>query len=58
MFVTNYETAAVGAAFTVELANGGGFNPNNPSVMANVAIQYTGPLAYPTPLIFYSAGAF
>jgi tripeptidyl-peptidase-1 len=56
-FVTDYDANAVGAAYTVELVNGGGYVPNDPSASMNTYIQYTGTMAYPTPLIFYSTGA-
>jgi tripeptidyl-peptidase-1 len=57
MFVTNYDPNAVGATYTVELVNGGRYNPNNPSPAANSAMQYASAMAYPTPVIFYSTGA-
>jgi tripeptidyl-peptidase-1 len=57
IFATDYATDATGATFTVELVNGGGNDPDDPAWMANGAIQYTGMMTYPTPLIFYSTGA-
>ncbi|KAH8984349.1 subtilisin-like protein [Lactarius akahatsu] len=44
------------ATFTVELVNGGGYDPDNPGDEANLDIQYTSAMAYPTPIIFYSIG--
>ncbi|KAH8995575.1 subtilisin-like protein [Lactarius hatsudake] len=44
------------ATFTVELVNGGGYNPDNPGDEANLDVQYTSAMAYPTPIIFYSIG--
>ncbi|KAH9165261.1 subtilisin-like protein [Lactarius sanguifluus] len=44
------------ATFTVELVNGGEYDPDNPGDEANFNIQYTSAMAYPTPIIFYSIG--
>ncbi|KAH9025387.1 subtilisin-like protein [Lactarius pseudohatsudake] len=44
------------ATFTVELVNGGGYNPDNPGIEASVDVQYASAMAYPTPIIFYSTG--
>ncbi|KAH9020536.1 subtilisin-like protein [Lactarius deliciosus] len=44
------------ATFTVELVNGGGYDPDNPGDEANIDVQYTSAMAYPTPIIFYSTG--
>ncbi|KAH9012331.1 hypothetical protein EDB85DRAFT_2296732 [Lactarius pseudohatsudake] len=44
------------ATFTVELVNGGRYEPNNPTIEANIDVQYTSAMAYPTPIIFYSIG--
>ncbi|KAH9165152.1 subtilisin-like protein [Lactarius sanguifluus] len=44
------------ATFTVELVNGGGYDPVNPGDEANVDVQYASAMAYPTPIIFYSIG--
>ncbi|KAH9030915.1 subtilisin-like protein, partial [Lactarius pseudohatsudake] len=55
-FMTEFRADAATAMFTVQQVNGGGFNPNQPGREANVDIQYTGVMAYPTPQIFYSTG--
>ncbi|KAH9020169.1 subtilisin-like protein [Lactarius pseudohatsudake] len=44
------------ATFTVELVNGGGYDPDNPGDEANLDVQYASAMAYPTPIIFYSIG--
>ncbi|KAH9015224.1 subtilisin-like protein [Lactarius pseudohatsudake] len=44
------------ATFTVELVNGGGYDPDNPGDEANLDVQYASAMAYPTPTIFYSIG--
>ncbi|KAH9161626.1 subtilisin-like protein [Lactarius sanguifluus] len=42
--------------FTVELVNGGEYDPSRPAVEANLDVQYAQAIAYPTPHIFYSIG--
>ncbi|KAH9161633.1 peptidase S8/S53 domain-containing protein [Lactarius sanguifluus] len=42
--------------FTVETVNGGQYDPSWPGVEANIDVQYTQAIAYPTPQIFYSIG--
>ncbi|KAH8980599.1 subtilisin-like protein [Lactarius hatsudake] len=44
------------ATFTVELVNGGGYDPNTPGVEASINVQYASAMAYHTPIIFYSTG--
>ncbi|KAH8995577.1 Pro-kumamolisin, activation domain-containing protein [Lactarius hatsudake] len=44
------------ATFIVELVNGGGYDPDDPGDEANLNVQYTSVMAYPTPIIFYSIG--
>ncbi|KAH8995512.1 subtilisin-like protein, partial [Lactarius hatsudake] len=44
------------ATFTVERVNGGEYDPDNPGEEANVDVQYSSAMAYPTPIIFYSTG--
>ncbi|KAH8995551.1 subtilisin-like protein [Lactarius hatsudake] len=44
------------ATFTVELVNGGEYDPENPGTEASVDVQYASAMAYPTPIIFYSTG--
>jgi len=57
-FMTDFRNDARAATFTVEQVNGGGNDPSNPGMEANVDIQYTGAMAYPTPLIYYSTGGY
>ncbi|KAH9164686.1 subtilisin-like protein [Lactarius sanguifluus] len=42
--------------FTVELVNGGQYDPSWPGFEANLDVQYAQAIAYPTPHIFYSIG--
>ncbi|KAH9053090.1 subtilisin-like protein [Lactarius vividus] len=44
------------ATFTVELVNGGEYDPETPGMEANIDVQHTSVMAYPTPIIFYSIG--
>ncbi|KAH9025392.1 subtilisin-like protein [Lactarius pseudohatsudake] len=44
------------ATFTVELVNGGEYNPDTPGMEASTDVQYASAMAYPTPIIFYSTG--
>ncbi|KAH9054644.1 subtilisin-like protein [Lactarius vividus] len=44
------------ATFNVELVNGGVYDPDHPSIEANLDVQYASAMAYPTPIIFYSTG--
>ncbi|KAH8999904.1 subtilisin-like protein [Lactarius hatsudake] len=55
-FMNNFRLDAVAATFTVLQINGGGFDPNQPGIEANVDIQYAAAMTYPTPHIFYSTG--
>ncbi|KAH9058176.1 subtilisin-like protein [Lactarius vividus] len=45
------------ATFTVEQVDGAGYDPDNPGIEANIDVQYASAMAYPTPIIFYIAGA-
>ncbi|KAI9433494.1 subtilisin-like protein [Lactarius indigo] len=55
-FMTEYRTDGEYATFTVELVNGGGYDPNDPGFEANLGIQYAEAFTYPTKNIFYSTG--
>ncbi len=55
-FMTKCRTDAVDASFTVERANGGEYDSNHPDGEANLSMQYTQAIAYPTRHIFYSTG--
>ncbi|KAH9015767.1 subtilisin-like protein [Lactarius deliciosus] len=58
LFMTNYRIdGADTATFDVVLINGGRYDPHNPTVEGNVDIQYTGAMAFPTPLTYYSTGS-
>ncbi|KAI9454060.1 subtilisin-like protein, partial [Lactarius psammicola] len=55
-FMVECRTDAVDATYTVEQINGGGYDPTEPTLEANVNIQYAQAMAYPTRHIFYSIG--
>ena len=42
--------------YTVERANGSRYDPWHPTHEANLGMQYTQSITYPTPLIYYSTG--
>ncbi|KAH8995547.1 subtilisin-like protein [Lactarius hatsudake] len=59
MFMTEYRSDVQPpslATFTVELVNGGRYDPDNPGIEANMDVQSAMAMAYPTPIIFYSTG--
>ncbi|KAH8979410.1 subtilisin-like protein [Lactarius akahatsu] len=56
LFMTAYRTDAVTATFDVVLVNGGGYDPDTPTVEGNIDIQYTEAMAFPTPHTYYSTG--
>ncbi|KAI9451469.1 subtilisin-like protein [Lactarius psammicola] len=56
VFMTIFRKDAIDATFTVEQVNGGGNDQSKPGQEANLDIQYTGVIDYPTPHIFYSTG--
>ncbi|KAI9453248.1 subtilisin-like protein [Lactarius psammicola] len=55
-FMIKCRTDAVDATYTVEQPNGGGYDPSHPDGEANLSMQYTQAIAYPTPHVFYSTG--
>ncbi|KAF8263851.1 subtilisin-like protein [Lactarius quietus] len=55
-FMKEYRSDGVDARFTVELVNGGIYLPNEPGFEANLNIQWSEAMAYPTRHIFYSTG--
>ncbi|KAH9005635.1 subtilisin-like protein [Lactarius hatsudake] len=55
-FMQKYRSEAEDATFTVVEVNDGGYDPTHPHEEANMDIQYTQAMAYPTPHIFYSTG--
>ncbi|KAF8264598.1 subtilisin-like protein [Lactarius quietus] len=54
LFMEEYRTDGEDATYTVELVNGGGYDPSNPGEEANFDIQSAAGIAYPTPLNYYS----
>ncbi|KAH9025381.1 peptidase S8/S53 domain-containing protein [Lactarius pseudohatsudake] len=44
------------ATFTVEVANGGEYDPDTPGDETSTDVQYASGMAYPTRIIFYSTG--
>ncbi|KAH9054076.1 subtilisin-like protein [Lactarius deliciosus] len=59
MFMTDFRSDVQPpslATFTVELVNGGGYDPDIPGDEANLDVQYATAMAYPTQIIFYSTG--
>ncbi|KAF8263238.1 subtilisin-like protein [Lactarius quietus] len=55
-FMKKYRSDAVDATYNVIQVNGGRYNPGDPGHEANIDIQYSGAMAYPTPHTFYSVG--
>ncbi|KAF8523792.1 subtilisin-like protein [Hysterangium stoloniferum] len=55
-FFQKFRTDAVGGTFTTVQVNGGGNNQNQPGVEANLDIQYTEGMSFPTPNIYFSTG--
>ncbi|KAH8995542.1 subtilisin-like protein [Lactarius hatsudake] len=59
MFMTNFRSDVQPpslATFTVELVNGGEYDPDTPGIEASIDVQSASAMAYPTPIIFYSTG--
>ncbi|KAH9027939.1 subtilisin-like protein [Lactarius pseudohatsudake] len=54
LFMEEYRTDGEDATFIVTQINGGGYDPANPSLEANLEIQYAEAMAYPTRHIYYS----
>lgn len=55
-FFEDFVPEAVGETSTHVQVNGGGNNQSDPGLEANLDIQYTEGLTYPTPNIYYSTG--
>lgn len=55
-FFNRYRTDAVGSNYTTVLVNGGSDNQTKPGVEANLDIQYTTGISFPTPNTYYSTG--
>ncbi|KAL5536826.1 hypothetical protein ACEPAF_649 [Sanghuangporus sanghuang] len=55
-FFQRFLPDAVGTTFTHVQVNGGGNDQNDPGVEANLDIQYTEGISFPTPNIYFSTG--
>jgi len=55
-FFTKFRSDASGSNFTTLQLNGGGNDQTKPGVEANLDIQYTIGMSFPTPNIYYSTG--
>lgn len=55
-FEKEFKPEAAGSGFTLVQLNGGGNNQSDPGVEANLDIQTTIGLTFPTPNIYYSTG--
>ncbi|KAL4252873.1 tripeptidyl-peptidase II [Abortiporus biennis] len=55
-FFRRFRTDAVGGTFQTVQVNGGGNDQSDPGVEANLDIQYTEGISFPTPNIYYSTG--
>ncbi|KAF8259523.1 subtilisin-like protein [Lactarius quietus] len=56
-FMKQYRTDAVSATFTVNQIEKNKYDPTNPGDEANLDIQWSQAIAYPTPHIFYGGGS-
>ncbi|KAH9003625.1 subtilisin-like protein [Lactarius hatsudake] len=56
-FMNEYRLDATSTTYTVAQIKGGGYDPGNPGVEANLNMQYTSAMAFPTRRIFYSTGS-
>ncbi|KAH9170348.1 subtilisin-like protein [Lactarius sanguifluus] len=55
-FMSQYRSDAISATYRAVQIKGGGYDPSNPTTEANLNMQYTSVIAYPTTQIFYSTG--
>lgn len=55
-FFSKFRPEAKGSSFSIVQVNGGGNDQNSPGVEANLDIQYTIGMSFPTPNIYYSTG--
>lgn len=55
-FFRRFRTDAVGGTFQTVQVNGGGNDQSDPGVEANLDIQYTEGISFPTPNIYFSTG--
>ncbi|KAJ2917101.1 hypothetical protein MD484_g3272, partial [Candolleomyces efflorescens] len=56
IFLGRYRSDAKGFTVPTVQVNGGGNDQNNPGIEANLDVQYTSAMSYPTPNIYYSTG--
>ncbi|KAH9019209.1 subtilisin-like protein [Lactarius hengduanensis] len=56
-YMGKYRHDGIDATYVVALVNGGGYDPNNPGGEANVDLQLSEGMTYPTAHIFYSTTA-
>ncbi|KAH9077523.1 subtilisin-like protein [Lactarius deliciosus] len=56
-YMREYRPDGIDATYVVESINGGEYDPNNPGIEANINIQLSEGMAYPTPHIFYNTKA-
>ena len=57
LFMREFRSNALDATFDFVPVNGGENQPNNPSLLANIDVQYAAAMAYPTPMIYYYTDA-
>ncbi|KAH8990414.1 subtilisin-like protein [Lactarius hatsudake] len=55
-FMSAFRSDVKAPAFTVEKVNDGKYDPSKPGIEANLDMQYTQAIAYPTPHVYYSTG--
>ncbi|KAI0083965.1 peptidase S8/S53 domain-containing protein [Irpex rosettiformis] len=55
-FFSRFRMDAVGATFQTVQVNGGGNDQSDPGVEANLDIQYTEGISFPTPNVYFSTG--
>ncbi|KAH9056379.1 subtilisin-like protein [Lactarius vividus] len=58
LFMNEYRSDATSATYSVVKIKGGVCDPSNPTSEANLDIQYTSAIAYPTTHIYYSTGGW
>ncbi|KAF8886336.1 subtilisin-like protein [Infundibulicybe gibba] len=56
LFFQRFRTDAVGSSFVTTQVNGGGDDESDPGVEADLDIQYTTGISFPTPNVYYSTG--
>ena len=57
LFMYEFRRNALDATFEFVPVNGGESEPDNPSLLANIDVQYAAAMAYPTPMIYYYTDA-